>query len=190
MAQQTIDIGAVANDGTGDPLREAFGKCNDNFTELYTGRSYVLGKSATGPSHTGNTTETTLATITVPAGAMGPNGQIEIEALWTITGSVNAKTLRARLGGLAGTAYLAAVTSVAANIVAQTHTRIANRNNAASQVAYPAASATGFGLTTVPVTTGAINTALAQDIVLTAQLANAGESITLDSYLVRITYGA
>jgi hypothetical protein len=37
MAQQTINIGAAANDGTGDPLRDAFAKCNDNFTELYAG---------------------------------------------------------------------------------------------------------------------------------------------------------
>ena len=36
MAQQTINIGTTANDGTGDPLRTAFDKINDNFTELYT----------------------------------------------------------------------------------------------------------------------------------------------------------
>ena len=35
MAKQVINIGAVANDGTGDPLRTAFDKVNDNFTELY-----------------------------------------------------------------------------------------------------------------------------------------------------------
>ncbi len=35
MGQQTINIGTVANDGTGDPLRDAFDKINDNFTELY-----------------------------------------------------------------------------------------------------------------------------------------------------------
>ena len=35
MAKQTINIGTVANDGTGDPLRTAFDKVNDNFTELY-----------------------------------------------------------------------------------------------------------------------------------------------------------
>ncbi len=35
MSQQTIDIGATPNDGTGDPLRDAFDKCNDNFSELY-----------------------------------------------------------------------------------------------------------------------------------------------------------
>jgi hypothetical protein len=35
MAQQTVDIGSIAGDGTGDPLRDAFTKINENFTELY-----------------------------------------------------------------------------------------------------------------------------------------------------------
>lgn len=35
MAKQTINIGSSANDGTGDPLRTAFDKVNDNFNELY-----------------------------------------------------------------------------------------------------------------------------------------------------------
>jgi len=35
MAKQTINIGTTANDGTGDPLRTAFDKVNDNFDELY-----------------------------------------------------------------------------------------------------------------------------------------------------------
>jgi hypothetical protein len=36
MAQQIINTGAVANDGTGDPLRTAFTETNSNFTEIYT----------------------------------------------------------------------------------------------------------------------------------------------------------
>ena len=35
MARQNINIGTTANDGTGDPLRTAFDKINDNFIELY-----------------------------------------------------------------------------------------------------------------------------------------------------------
>ena len=35
MAQQTINIGSAPNDGTGDPLRTAFDKANDNFNEVY-----------------------------------------------------------------------------------------------------------------------------------------------------------
>ena len=35
MTQEIINVGNVANDGQGDPLRTAFIKCNTNFTELY-----------------------------------------------------------------------------------------------------------------------------------------------------------
>ena len=35
MAQQFIDIGNTANDGSGTPLRNAFDIVNDNFSELY-----------------------------------------------------------------------------------------------------------------------------------------------------------
>ena len=35
MAQQTLNIGATANDGTGDTLRAAMDKVNDNFNEIY-----------------------------------------------------------------------------------------------------------------------------------------------------------
>ena len=35
MAKQIINLGQVANDRTGDPLRTAFDKVNANFTELY-----------------------------------------------------------------------------------------------------------------------------------------------------------
>ena len=35
MAKQTINIGTSANDGTGDPLRSAMDKTNDNFNEVY-----------------------------------------------------------------------------------------------------------------------------------------------------------
>jgi len=36
MAQQTLNIGSNANDGTGDTLRVAMQKANENFTEIYT----------------------------------------------------------------------------------------------------------------------------------------------------------
>ena len=40
MAQQNINIGSSASDGTGDELRVAFDKVNDNFTELYATAEY------------------------------------------------------------------------------------------------------------------------------------------------------
>jgi hypothetical protein len=35
MAQQIINVGATPNDGAGDPIRTAFTKCNNNFSQLY-----------------------------------------------------------------------------------------------------------------------------------------------------------
>jgi hypothetical protein len=43
MAKQTIGIGTTANDGTGDTVRAAFDKTNDNTNELYN----LLGDGST-----------------------------------------------------------------------------------------------------------------------------------------------
>lgn len=47
MAKQTINIGSSANDGTGDLIRNAFDKANDNFTELYDGAGGVADGGVT-----------------------------------------------------------------------------------------------------------------------------------------------
>lgn len=61
MAKQTINIGTTANDGAGDPLRTAFDKVNDNFTELYSDDagdvgSIIGGAGITASSATGDVT--------------------------------------------------------------------------------------------------------------------------------------
>ena len=63
MAKQVINIGTTANDGTGDPLRTAFDKVNDNFTELYTDDagdvgSIIAGTGISVDQATGNVTVT------------------------------------------------------------------------------------------------------------------------------------
>lgn len=35
MAREIINVGLIANDGQGDPIRAAYIKCNNNFAELY-----------------------------------------------------------------------------------------------------------------------------------------------------------
>ena len=52
MAKQTVNLGSSANDGTGDPLRTAFDKINDNFDELYL---YSTATSGNNVTITGNT---------------------------------------------------------------------------------------------------------------------------------------
>ncbi len=63
MAKQVINIGTTANDGTGDPLRDAFDKVNDNFTELYSDDagdvgSIIAGSGITVDQATGDVTVT------------------------------------------------------------------------------------------------------------------------------------
>ena len=46
MAQEIINIGAYPNDGEGDPLRVAFQKINNNFSQLYS-TGYILYQTTT-----------------------------------------------------------------------------------------------------------------------------------------------
>jgi hypothetical protein len=142
-------------------------------------QSILLG--AGGPfSHTGNTDETALVTISLGAGTMGINGVLRLNTLWEYTNSANTKTVRARLGGLAGSAFMqiGMTTSATANY---THT-CRNYGAANAQRFYTIASTAGFGNTSTALGTASVDTSLAQDVVISAQLANAGETITLIGY--------
>jgi len=52
MAKQTVNLGSSANDGTGDPLRTAFDKINDNFDELYLYSTAATGNNITITANT------------------------------------------------------------------------------------------------------------------------------------------
>jgi hypothetical protein len=60
MSKQTIGIGTTANDGTGDQLRTAFEKANDNFTEVY---AKVLTDVPLGAIFTDTTDHTLFSNI-------------------------------------------------------------------------------------------------------------------------------
>lgn len=62
MAKQVIGIGTTANDGTGDPLRNAFNKTNENFTELYDGAGVADDSITYAKLGTEFTTSAALAT--------------------------------------------------------------------------------------------------------------------------------
>ncbi|MGB3044531.1 MAG: hypothetical protein WBB98_15230 [Xanthobacteraceae bacterium] len=69
MAQQTINIGTAPNDGTGDSIRDAFGKVNDNTTETYaavaSNAAALAGKAPlASPALTGTPTAPTAAAST------------------------------------------------------------------------------------------------------------------------------
>ena len=76
MTQQIIDVGANANDGTGEPLREAFTAVNDNFTEIYT-----AGPVGTNVKISGNIITTTVTNLGL---TLAGNGIGNIQANSTI----------------------------------------------------------------------------------------------------------
>lgn len=141
----------------------------------------ILAQSAVAQTVTGATTETTLATIAIPAGSMGGNGQFEVITVWSYTNSANNKVLRVKLGATQFT--VGTMTTTASS---QLYTRVANRNSAASQVAHAAGNAPGFASSSGAVTTGTIDTSTDQNITITGQLALGTESITLESFIVKL----
>lgn len=76
MAQQLIGIGATANDGTGDQLRDAFDKVNDNDTELYTASGTNTTDIATNTAALVdiNAGDGTVVRVTAPATLKGVSG--------------------------------------------------------------------------------------------------------------------
>lgn len=48
MTQEIINVGALANDGEGDPLRVAFQKVNNNFSNLFATASELTISNTTG----------------------------------------------------------------------------------------------------------------------------------------------
>jgi len=100
MAKQDINVGITPNDGTGDPLRTAFGKANQNFTELY---SIAASLPATYQPLRAVLTNTTASFTTTQEVKLGHI---------TVNGPVNLDTVATAVAGL-GTAAQAATTDFA-----------------------------------------------------------------------------
>jgi len=153
-------------------------------------RIVVLGSSAVAASAPADATEDILATVNVPAGVMGASGWLRLTSLWSFTGSTNSKTMRARLGGIGGTAYLSAATTTAGHVSLYDRRIIANRALTNSQVGLQTTLLTGQtvvdGFSTAASLTSAIDTTALTTLVFTGQKATSGETLTLDSYLVEL----
>lgn len=141
----------------------------------------TLAQSAVAAPVTGTTSETVLATIPIPANSLGVNGTLRITTLWTITSSANNKTLRVKLGG---TPFLDIAMTTTASAHFQTHIR--NRGAANSQIGFILGSGFPFSTSGGSPSTGAVNTATAQNLEITGQLANGTETITLEAYTVEL----
>lgn len=147
----------------------------------------AVAASAALASVTGTGTETVLATIPIAAGAMQANGRIKVRTQWSFTGSTNAKELRVRLGGsgINGSVLMHQYINTAGVIVWYGETVIANRNSQSSQIGDPEYG-NGGGQGGFAALTSAVDTTLAQNIYITGDLTNTGETITLESYSVEL----
>lgn len=147
----------------------------------------VLAHYGAAAAHTGSTSETALRTITIPGGALGPNGAVRITALFSWTSNANTKTLRVRFGGASGQAYLN--TNVTSNASLSWQGVIVNRGGANSQIGVPNLAG-GFGQSSGAPNSSSIDTANDVNIVLSGTLANGGDTVTLECVVVETLYGA
>lgn len=154
------------------------------------GAHRVHAHSAVAQSHTGGTTEHQFVASTIAGGDIGANGWIEVETVWTVTNNANTKTPRVRFGaagaGTGGTAYFAP--SAFSNISSgRVITIIQNRGATNSQVGGLAiANAVGFGTGGGAAPTSAIDTTANVDVYISGTLGTGTDTITLESYTIRV----
>jgi len=106
MAKQTINIGTNQDDGTGDLLRAAFTKVNENFTEIYNeiGGASLSNISISGSTISTDTSDSDLIIDPNGTGAIQLNGNTTVTGTLGVTG---ATTVSSTLG-VTGISTLAA----------------------------------------------------------------------------------
>ena len=122
MTKQTINIGLTSNDGTGDPLRTAFQKINDNFAELYGDDSSAdtfISPHITTPTIIGTATidnlifnDTDISTATNANLNLNPGGTgtIELQAATNITGNTTLTGTVGITGAVTATSFAGPLT--------------------------------------------------------------------------------
>jgi len=126
-----------------------------------------------------------LATISVPAGAMGTNGRIIISSSFNLTGNNASKEIRHNFGALQ---LFGATEAANANPrSARFESQIQNRNNTAAQVSSTAVNSAAFAsFVGVALLTGTVNTASAVSLTIQGSRGNAGDTTTLEQYTVEL----
>lgn len=145
----------------------------------------VLASDATGWTHTGNTTETTMVTVNLPAPNNGPNGWLRITTLWsTPVNDASAKNGRVRIGGTeVDRSYLVS------NRAHSKMTSLRNRGATNSQIASGATAQNSHSVTGAAVSTYSFDMTGPLTITFTIQNAANGDSTTLEYYLIEALYG-
>lgn len=146
----------------------------------------VLGQSGVAVTAPANdTAENILATISIAANTILANDALEITTMWSMTGSTNAKTLRIRLGGIGGTAFLSSAQTGGTTVAVQ-NLIIIRFPTTATQKAWNSGNTNVYATGTGAATTGAIDMTALQTLVITGQKATGSETLALESYSVKL----
>jgi len=129
---------------------------------------------------TGTTVETTLVTITIPAGLIGANGKVKLYPLWSTTNNANTKTLRVKFPS--NTVY----TAPASNTVHVGGLVIIRNLGSESIQRVSSGMLAGLGGTISSIAHATVNTSAATTITITGQLAVGTDTMTLESFFVEI----
>lgn len=184
----TIELGAASDTTIARAAAGAFTVEGRGVWRVLASSAVAVVRSSVNGA--GDATEATLGTVTVPGGALGPNGRLRINSIWSYTNSANQKLPRIRFGDLAtGSQYMSASPTTTATF--RDNREIANVNSASSQKG-GFGGGSGFGTATTAPITSVLDTASDQTILFTSCWTGAvsGENITLESYVVEILYGA
>lgn len=146
----------------------------------------IAAMSVTPASHTGDTSETILATITVPAIPAG--AFLRLSAQFSFVGTAGTKTQKLYYGasgsGVGGTLYATAAN--AATILSNQAIFYIQNITTATQSGVSATNANGLGGTTLALITSTVTTTVATELNITGTLANAGDTFTLRSYVLEV----
>lgn len=153
-----------------------------------TGVVSLLAQSWAAVSCPADTSEDTLATISVPANTLGANGSLRITTHWSFTSSANTKTMRVRFSGAAGATYFQ-INGTTQQFYTVT-TTIANRNATNSQGGNSAfvTAAASAGLQSTSALTSAVDTTATTSVVISGQKALGSETMTLEGYTVEVIH--
>jgi len=158
--------------------------------KLFTSRRAftTLAMSATAVPLTGTLTETALATVPIPIGALAANSMLRITALWSFVNSTaDNKFVIIRLAGVSGDAYFS--NNYTNTLSLETVTHIWGRT-LTSQLGKQAGLGQAGGSSTSANKTSSRNMATAIDLVLNGQLVTStANTITLEAYIVELMAG-
>lgn len=153
------------------------------FTNSLQSVPIVLAGSSTLASHTGDTNETALATITLAAAQWLPSSMLRLTSYWSVTNNGNNKTPRIRYNGIGGTVVWGNNWTTTDSIFAQTH--FFNDAAGTGQFVPPNLNAS-FGNGSAKRTFSVNTNTSTPTIVLTGALGNAADTITLEAYYLEM----